>query len=314
MHSEPPLCWKISMIGSRSSRFSGVRAARFQRSVQSPVRRHPAVREIAVVRDRQVVATGPRRPVAADLVEPLPEQAVRGRVDVGDRQFRHVRAPEDDVAVVVRDPRRAGVLVAHEAGEATSLRAVVGVLGRFDDLLPGAHRPFAAERPVLAAELLGPARCLGGDDGAEHLHPHALVRAERRAELRAVARRLRIPAQAAFTQELAVVRDGHEVERPVDRDAALGRAVLADGPERDGLAPGEAVGVRRRRAGAVRRRVEREAGVDVQVTEQRLAERRGVEAGGPVFRARDGRASDTPVRCSVRARRRAGGNGEHEQR
>jgi hypothetical protein len=61
------------------------------------------------MRNCEVLATAFFR---ALLVESLPELTVEGRVYVGNRQVWNIRVSKDDIPVIVRGPRSAGIFVA----------------------------------------------------------------------------------------------------------------------------------------------------------------------------------------------------------
>src|SRR6185369_7533515 len=76
-------------------------------------------------------------------VERVPEalrHAARERVQMRERDRRHVVVPEDDVPVPVAAERARRVLVPDEAREGARGGAIVGFLGRRLDVLPYRYR------------------------------------------------------------------------------------------------------------------------------------------------------------------------------
>ena len=76
-----------------------------------------------------------------------------------------------------------------------------------------------------------------------------------------------------------MIRDREEVERAIDLESTDRVPIAVDGPERYGFTSREPVRIFWGAARRVGRRVEREAGVDVHVAEQRFAERCVIQTG-----------------------------------
>ena len=107
---------------------------------------HQSAGEIRIVRDRQHVAACPG--VQTSFLEQLPQnwELVASSVVGRDRAVRDVLVPKDHVAMHVEGVRRVGVFVAYETREATFGGAVVGLLRRLLNSLPGIRLRLVAIR------------------------------------------------------------------------------------------------------------------------------------------------------------------------
>ena len=231
--------------------------------------------------------------------EPL-RDAAGARLDVARHGRRHPLVAEDDVAVEVAAERARGVLVADEAGERARGGPVVGLLGRRLDVPP--HRDggggavdagLGAERKMRGVEG-GDAGRIEPGDGRPELLVEGLRRAEDLALIAVVHRRAWGVAHPDLAEPLGVVGDGGEVERAVDPAAPRLQLVVVG--ERDGGAGGEAVRVLRADARAEDVGVGREAGVDVEVAEEGLAEEVEARAGLARLGPLPGRRRRAPAR------------------
>ena len=206
---------------------------------------HPAGRDVGVVGDGHGVAS--RERVDAVGLQPVPEIDGRGRVEPARRAVGYAVALEDHVPVeVVPLTDRGRPLVADETREAAGGASIVGLLGRGLDLAP--HRgvlPRGSSPIVLPAEAPVPLQ----DQRArgDQLEADAADVALQPADRMGVALERGIVADADVAKQFGVVGDGGPIEGLRQLDPAKGPALLAEGLDSEGLAPGEAVGVARGR-------------------------------------------------------------------
>ena len=207
---------------------------------------HVAIGTVGVVWNGDGVHAGLALPI-----HPRPKvfrvQGVQPRIGHGRRRI----AAEDHVAMQVAEVPAARVFVGDERGE---LARFVVAVRRGDDVRPrAAHIRFDE---VVQEEL--PRR----REGAETIRDGARVQelTRRFVLVQGVPGLVHRPPRA---EEEAVVRDGIEIQRPVELHGEARRM-----PQR--LAAGEGVGIVRVGAGAEQERVERVLGVDVQVAEKDL--------------------------------------------
>jgi hypothetical protein len=107
-----------------------------------------------------------------------------------------------------------------------------------------------------------------------------------------VAGRARRRAHARLAEQLGVVRDEREVERPAELHAPRRLPARVVGLDADRRALRERVRVARRAARALAPAVEGERGVDVQVAEERLPQRVVMRARRPLLGAREAEAEE----------------------
>ena len=249
---------------------------RERRAVAVHVAEHQPATHVRVVRDGEHVTARVR--VQTVFFEPRPERFDGAVIDVVRRARRYACVPEDHVPMQVVAAGHARPLVAHEAREATRRGAVVGLLGRVLDRFPDERGRLPAGRCPLAAEAHAPRFV------RRVLRVHEAVAELREASVEpagegAVARRAGRLADARLPEQLRVVGDEREVERPTQLDAT-GRLLLrVVGLDADRLAAGERVGVARCAARALTPGVEGVGGVHVQLAEEGPAQRVLVRAG-----------------------------------
>ena len=227
---------------------------------------HQARAQVRVVRNGQHVTALVE--IEAVVVEAAPEPLLLPFVEVPGGVLRDDVIAEDHIAVQVEGARRSRPLVGHEARERARIAAVVGGLGRRLDVTP------ARGGALGAAPLARGAR--GRVLGRELIEGHAEVEAEE-CPIRLVAvglARGRVVLRRAFggaavhdAEELGVVGDGDEVERPRELYGAKGVARLVVRLDPDPLATRKAIGVRHRETIALQVGVERHRRVHVQIAE-----------------------------------------------
>ncbi len=253
--------------------------------LEAHIWRHASIGQIAVVRNREVIATCIRR---ARCIEFPPQQTVVRRIDIRHRQLGHVGISKHDIAVIVGRARCARVLVGNETSEGTGCRPVIRLIRGLRHVLPGCTCILTAQLTVLAANLGHPEWRFRRDDLTQHQHALALTLPCTLAERRVVSRRTLLAAQATFAEKFAVVGHGQKIQRPVDGETTARRAILIEGPEVDGLSLGVQMGIHRCGSDAVGGRIEGEVGVHVQITEQRQARFGVVVARQPFLGVRHG--------------------------
>ncbi len=181
----------------------------------------------------------------------------------------------------VRAERARGVLVSDEAREAARRRPVVGLLRRRLHLLPdgdgvriavdaGGVAEIEAFHRMVAEEGIRAERRQPRDGRVVLLRRRRLDFSEQLAGHDVEDGRAGRRAEVDLAEELRVIRDGREVERPIDGGAP--RLDLSVVDDRDRGAARERVGVARADARAEDVRVGREARMDVEVAEEGLAE------------------------------------------
>ena len=223
-------------------------------------RKHPAVAQIAVVRQRENFGAG----FFLDHRHPLPEIA---RIGTAERRQRGERLDEarlgavvapDDVAMKIVAASVRGPLIADEGRETARL---IGLFRRLDRFAPGAAIGRRARRREAFRHL---ALAEAGDDIDRGLRAFAgidlvvpLPALRRRQQARIAADQLRKKAHA-----VRMVRHHQEIQR----SRKLG--TLPAGSD-DFLALGEAISVLRSEPSAERARVHRKRGVRVRVAEVR---------------------------------------------
>ena len=173
---------------------------------------------------------------------------------------------------------------------------LVGLLGGLDRLLPG--RAVGAACRERTCSVLRERALREGDDDLER-RLGALARLDHVVPLaaRRVGEQLGLAGEQVGEEAhvVGVVGDDEEVERPREL-----RRLAAGG--RDLLAPGEAIGVARRRAGAERAGIQRERRVQVRVAEERPRREVAVRVGrirpGCLYAASALSLSSVPVSCA----------------
>ncbi len=242
---------------------------------------HEPVAGIGVVRNGEQ-----RRTLGALIVHPLPQDLGIVGIEGGQHQVGQVLGvAEDDDAVQVALLR---IRRPFEAGEGSELAGDVVGVRRLDDLGPDGtrQRRIAQLRVALAIAHVA-------QDAGKGLYPHVGVRrGHALGNLRLADRVVGVRHLVEDPHVLGMV--GHHVE--VERGLELHVRPAAAG-DRPALRPG--VGIRRCRLGAIGQRVERPAGVDVDVAEVGavLGVRRRQGGGRCGRRRRSGRG-----RCRWRGR------------
>ena len=221
------------------------------------------------------------------------------RIDRARGQRRDRRRAEDHVAVeVVRGLHALGPLVADEAREAARGSLVVRGVGRLLHLAPRPATRRDAVASVLAAEREARRTARVHEEECE-ARPAAVDHAHGRV----VARRAGRVAQIHLAEQLGVIRDGSEVERPLELHGAPRLAARGERLEPERLTARECVRLARARACTLRARVERIACVHVQIAEPRPAQRV----------ARSARLALLGALERGRSERRAQRQGEHRE-
>ena len=232
---------------------------------------HQAVAEVGVVRNGQHVAAGQ---ALAALAAQAGEEAIELRLlDVADRQFRHRRVLEQDVAVQVVAAGRAGPFVADEGGEATGIGFVLIRRRGLADRLPRRPRRLAAAGAVGAAEAEAARRQAVGRLAVGDEEGEAREVALDHARQRVVAGEVGTLADGQLAEQLGVIGDGGEVERAGEAQTAGRPAVGEVRLDAERLAAREAVGVGGHGTGALGAGIERQRGVDVEIAEIGAAQR-----------------------------------------
>ena len=205
---------------------------------------HVAVGAVRVVGDGQRLD-----PLRTLVVHPGPEIFRVRRVEAAERVVRHGVAPEDHVAVQVAPLAARRVLVGRKRREGAG---IVVALSRLDGPLPGgADDVHVAVLPDVGAAA----------EGVPLLRDRSgLGEVGRSVELRQRVVGLRHRFQHA--EVVRVVGDGKEIKRSVELEVEPSGML-------DRLALGEFIGVVGRAARAEDEGVERVAGVDVQIPEER---------------------------------------------
>jgi hypothetical protein len=139
---------------------------------------------------------------------------------------------------------------------------------------------------ILAAESVAKRRVVGGapvqkEEGEPRPAP------EDHARGRIVAGRSRRLAGVELAEELGVVGHGGEVERTLELRRPERATIAIEGLNVDAFAASETIGVRRSVPDPLRRGIERQRGMDVQIAEEGLAESRVVPTGRPILRVRE---------------------------
>ena len=276
-----------------------------------------AAAQVRVVRDHdRIAAPAGVEAVALDRVPEALRDAVLRCLELARGEVRDVLVAEDHVAVLVAADEARGVLVADEGRKSAGIAPVVGLLGRRLDLAPDRDRRGVAIDARLRAEAVR-LRRVGNSCGKEPLDDHGeavvriVVRTKVAAHLDVVDAGVLARAEVHLTEELRVVGDRREIEGPVD--AGTARRLLIVVGKRERLAARERIGVARPDLRPVDVGVGREAGVHVQVAEERTAQQVEAGAGLAALGALPGRTGRL-VR-GERSRRRGGrvASREHEQ-
>ena len=212
------------------------------------------VADVRIVRNHQRVTTGAL--LRAISLERAPETVFPVLVQVTRRQIGNDVIAKHDVAVRVVAVRHTGPLVTHEARELARATAIVGGFGGIPSLAPGNARGFDTGLPRLAAER--EVRGLLHREDASILRRIRQARPapQRDADERVVSDRTGRCAEVGLTQQLGMVRDHREIQRPAQLDLARRSAIRAVGLNANRLATRKAVRVRWAVARALPDRIE----------------------------------------------------------